>query len=72
MKINSEDKYMKIKKIGMVLMTAALFSGLACIAETAQVAGGSLGMPLTREGGTARAMSMGSAVVGVPQDSSSL
>ncbi|MFA5859620.1 MAG: hypothetical protein WC955_11225, partial [Elusimicrobiota bacterium] len=62
---------MKIKKIGMVLMTAALFSGLACTAETAQAAG-SLGMPLTREGGTARAMSMGSAVVGVPQDSSSL
>ena len=48
-----------------------LLSGLAWAAENIQPAA-SLSMPLMWDGGTARAMSMGSAVVAVPQGSASL
>ncbi|OGS27563.1 MAG: hypothetical protein A2297_00090 [Elusimicrobia bacterium RIFOXYB2_FULL_48_7] len=61
---------MKIKKnerVGIAFLSVVLFSGLAWAQENT-----SLAMPLTQEGGTARAMSMGSAVVSVPQGSASL
>ena len=57
----------KISRIGTALLAVVLFSGLGWSAENA-----SLAMPLTQEGGTARAMSMGSAVISVPQGSASL
>jgi len=71
MKTNSEVINMKIKRIGIGLLSFVLLSGVAWAAENTQSVS-SLAMPLTQEGGTARAMSMGSAVVGVPQGSASL
>ena len=62
---------MKIKRIGIGFLSVVFFSGLAWAADNTQYVG-SLAMPVTQEGGTARAMSMGSAVVGVPQGSASL
>jgi outer membrane protein OmpA-like peptidoglycan-associated protein len=62
---------MKIKWIGIGLLSMVFCGSLAWAAETTQSVG-SLAMPLTQEGGTARAMSMGSAVVGVSQGSASL
>jgi outer membrane protein OmpA-like peptidoglycan-associated protein len=62
---------MKIKRIGIGFLSVVLLGGLAWAAENTQSIG-SMAMPVTQEGGTARAMSMGSAVVGVPQGSASL
>ena len=62
-------KIRKIGRFGIGLLSAAVFSGLAW-ADTEYI--GRTAMPLTQEGGTARAMSMGSAVVAVPQGSASL
>ena len=59
-------KIRKIKRIVIEFMSLVLLSGLAWAADTR------VAMPLTQEGGTARAMSMGSAVVGVPMGSASL
>jgi len=61
----------KIKQIGIGFMSVVLLGGLAGAEANTRLAD-SLAMPLTREGGTARAMSMGSAVVSVPQGSASL
>ena len=74
MKINSEVKYMKIKKIkriGIGFLSIVLLGGLAWAAENIQSAA-SQAMPLIWEGGTARAMSMGSAVTGIQLGSESL
>jgi len=75
MKINSGVKFMKIKKIsnGVVIgfLSVVMFFGMAFASESIKSAG-SLAMPSIWEGGTARAMSMGSAVVAVPQGSASL
>ncbi|MCB4791904.1 MAG: PorV/PorQ family protein [Elusimicrobia bacterium] len=64
MKINKEVKHMKIKNIKRLVtgfLSAVLISGLSFAADNTNIA-----MPLSQEGGTARAMSMGSAVVGMP------
>lgn len=61
------EMYMKRFEIG--LAAVLLFSGPVFAAETA---GGRLAMPSSVENNTARVMSMGSAVVGVPQGSASL
>jgi outer membrane protein OmpA-like peptidoglycan-associated protein len=72
MKTKSEVQFMRrIKQIGFGILSVVLLSSPAWAAENAQFIG-SLAMPLTQEGGTARAMSMGSAVVAVPQGSASL
>ena len=60
-------KKTKMERIGTAVLSILLLGGLAWAAEN----GGSA-MPSTMEGGTARAMSMGSAVVGMPQGSASL
>lgn len=62
---------MKLSTISIGLLTAALLCGNASAAETMYGAGSQFN-PLRQEGGTARAMGMGSAVVGVRQDSASL
>jgi len=62
---------MQIKRIGIGFLSVAFFSSLAMAADNTQLVGRSA-MPVTQEGGTARAMSMGSAVVGVPLESASL
>lgn len=62
---------MKISSIGAGFLSAALLCGSASAAET-DYAAGARALPLTQAGGTARAMSMGSAVVGVSQGSASL
>jgi len=61
----------RIKWIGIGILSMVLLSGFAWAAENTQ-ATGNLAMPLMWEGGTARAMAMGSAVVAVPQGSASL
>lgn len=61
----------KITRIGIGFLSIVLLSGPIWAVETIQGVAG-YAMPLTREGGTARAMSMGSAVVGVPMGSASL
>lgn len=62
---------MKLSTITLGLLTAVLTCGGASAAETTYGAGAQFN-PLRQEGGTARAMGMGSAVVGVRQDSASL
>jgi outer membrane protein OmpA-like peptidoglycan-associated protein len=63
--------HMKIKTIGIGFLSFAMLGGQAWSGvDTRSV--GRLAMPLTQEGGTARAMSMGSAGVAVPQGASSL
>ncbi|UPT74641.1 MAG: PorV/PorQ family protein [Elusimicrobiota bacterium] len=62
---------MKLSTISIGLLAAALSCGKASAAETTFAAGAQFN-PLRQEGGTARAMGMGSAVVGVRQDSASL
>lgn len=61
---------MKIKMIGRIsiVFLSVVFLGSPSYAADS----GSLAMPSTQEGGTARAMSMGSAVTGLPQYSASL
>lgn len=61
---------MKISTIGLGILTAALLCGRASAAET--FGSGADALPLQQSGGTARAMGMGSAVVGVEQGSASL
>jgi hypothetical protein len=61
---------MKISTIGLGILTAALLCGRASAAET--YGAGADALPLQQSGGTARAMGMGSAVVGVNQGSASL
>ena len=61
---------MKISAIGLGILTAALLCGRASAAET--YGAGADALPLQQSGGTARAMGMGSAVVGVEQGSASL
>ena len=62
---------MKISSICSGVLCAASLSGLASAAETAYGVGAHA-LPLQQSGGTARAMSMGSAVVAVEQGSASL
>jgi len=62
---------MKILSIGAGLISALLLCGRASAVETDYIAG-TRAMPLQQEGGTARAMGMGSAVVAVSQGSASL
>ncbi len=62
---------MKSMKIIMGILAAALMSGPASAADSFNSVGGQA-QPLSQSGGTARAMSMGSAVVAVPQGSASL
>lgn len=62
---------MKISLIGFGVLFAAALCGRAAAAETTYGVGAHA-LPLQQEGGTARAMGMGSAVVGVGQDSASL
>ena len=62
---------MKLSTINLGILAAVLSGGLASAAETTYGAGAQFN-PLRQEGGTARAMGMGSAVVGVRQDSASL
>lgn len=74
MNTHAEGKQMnmtKLTRIGIGLWSVALLSGLGWAVETTQLVG-SRAMPLSRQGGTARAMSMGSAAVGIPQGSASL
>jgi len=61
----------KIKRIGIGLLSVVFLSGLAWAVEDVRYIGG-LAMPMTQVEGTARAMAMGSAVVGLPQGSASL
>ena len=70
MKENTEAnmKIKRIKRIGIKFLSLILFGSIAWAAENT----GNQAMPLMWEGGTARAMSMGSAVVAVPQESASL
>ena len=59
-------KNREIKRVGIGFISVVLFSGLSWVSENTQAAdNSSQAMPLTREGDTARAMSMGSAVVGL-------
>lgn len=62
---------MKISSIGLGILCAASLCGGASAAETSYGAG-TRALPLQQSGGTARAMSMGSAVVAVDQCSASL
>lgn len=62
---------MKISSIGLGMLCAASLCGVASAAETTYGAG-TRALPLQQSGGTARAMSMGSAVVAVDQCSASL
>jgi len=62
---------MKNISIWMGILAAAAICGSASAEET-KYAVGAQALPLQQEGGTARAMGMGSAVVGVKQDSASL
>lgn len=62
---------MKISAIGLGVLCAASLCGGASAAETTYGAG-TRALPLQQSGGTARAMSMGSAVVAVDQGSASL
>jgi outer membrane protein OmpA-like peptidoglycan-associated protein len=62
---------MKMKRIGMGFLSLALLRGPVWSADNSQL-GSRQAMPLTQEGGTARAMAMGSAVVAVPMGSASL
>jgi len=64
-------KIKMIKRIGIGFLSVVLLSSLAWTAEYIQPAA-NMAMPLMWDGGTARAMSMGSAVVAVPQGSASL
>lgn len=57
-------KIKKIKRIGVGILSVALLGSMSFAS--------SMGMPTTQEGGTARAMSMGSAAVGISQGASSL
>ncbi|OGF47873.1 MAG: hypothetical protein A2452_12070 [Candidatus Firestonebacteria bacterium RIFOXYC2_FULL_39_67] len=59
-------KIKKIERIGIGILSVVLLSSLSWAAEN------NLALPSTQEGGTARAMSMGSAVVGLPQGAASL
>jgi hypothetical protein len=61
---------MKISAIGLAILTAALLCGRASAAET--FGAGADALPLQQSGGTARAMGMGAAVVGVEQGAASL
>jgi len=61
----------KIKRIGIGVLSVVLFGGLVWASEDAYIIG-KQAMPLMEEGGTARAMAMGSTAVGVPQGSASL
>ena len=60
-----------MKRIGLGIWSVFCLGGMVWAAETTQVVA-NRAMPLTQEGGTARAMSLGAAVVGVPQGSASL
>ena len=60
-------KIKKLKRIGMGVLSLVMLGSISLFAQST-----SLAMPGTQEGGTARAMSMGSAVVGLPQGSASL
>lgn len=62
---------MKISSIGTVILSSALLCGQASADQT-DYDGGAKALPLQQAGGTARAMAMGSAVVGVEQGSASL
>ncbi len=62
---------MKISTIAIGILAAGLIRGVAGAAETTYGAGAQA-LPLRQEGGTARAMGMGSAVVAVEQGSASL
>lgn len=62
---------MKISSITIGLLAAALGCGRGWAAETTYRVGAQ-SLPLQQEGGTARAMGMGSAVVAVEQESASL
>lgn len=62
---------MKILSIGIGFVSAALLCGRASASETYYDAG-TKALPIQQAGGTARAMAMGSAVVGVSQGSASL
>ncbi|MDD5301826.1 MAG: PorV/PorQ family protein [Elusimicrobia bacterium] len=62
---------MKISSIGLGILFAGLICGRASAAETTYGVGAKA-LPLQQSGGTARAMSMGSAVVAVEQGSASL
>ena len=62
---------MKITSIGMGFLVAAALCGQAGAVET-DYAAGTMALPLQQSGGTARAMAMGSAVVGVSQGAASL
>ncbi|MEQ1919217.1 MAG: hypothetical protein ABL955_08465 [Elusimicrobiota bacterium] len=62
---------MKITSIAFGVLCVASFGGRASAAETAYGVG-TQALPLQQSGGTARAMGMGSAVVGVSQESASL
>src|SRR3989339_607114 len=73
MKKNKEVKNMnilQIQRIGIGLMSIVLLSGLTWAADKTQLVG-TLGMPLFRDAVSARAQSMGSAVVGMPMGSAS-
>jgi outer membrane protein OmpA-like peptidoglycan-associated protein len=61
---------MKISSIGIGFLAAGLIGGAANAQETTY--GGARALPATQQGGTARAMGMGSAVVAVDQGSASL
>ncbi len=62
---------MKISSIALGVLCAASLCGRASAAETAYGVG-TRALPLQQSGGTARAMSMGSAVIAVDQGSASL
>ena len=61
---------MKISSIGLGILSVALLCGQVLAAET--YGDGGQALPLQQSGGTARAMGMGSAVIGVSQGSASL
>lgn len=60
-----------MKRIGFIFLAGFFLCGLARADESVQAAG-KFAMPFTQEGGTARAMSMGSTGVSMPQGSASL
>jgi outer membrane protein OmpA-like peptidoglycan-associated protein len=64
--------FMKISSIGMGLLLAAALSGRALAQQETDYVAGSKALPLQQSAGTARAMGMGSAVVGVSQGAASL
>lgn len=63
-------KIKKFRRLGIGFLSVVFLSGLVWATESTNLVG--LAMPLNQQGGTARAMSMGSAMAGVPQGSASL